>query len=151
MEYYVGLDVSLKQTSICIVDQEGLVVLEGVVDFRSRDDFGLREVKGRGCGTHRPRDWTDVDVALDRAQAAWPAGDLYRCAPCQGGAQDADQQKRPQRCYRDRPHYADGLVQGSARQRYRQPLGQGAAGQPGAAGQDQAISRTMFAAFSKTS
>ena len=93
MEYYVGLDVSLKQTSICIVDQAGLVVREGVVDFRSRGDFGLREVKGTGCGTHRPRDWTDVDVALDRAQAAWPAGDLYRCAPCQGGAQDADQQK----------------------------------------------------------
>ena len=45
--------------------------------FRSRGDFGLREVKGTGCGTHRPRDWTDVDVALDRAQAAWPAGDLY--------------------------------------------------------------------------
>ena len=33
MEYYVGLDVSLKQTSICVVDQAGLVVREGVVDF----------------------------------------------------------------------------------------------------------------------
>jgi transposase len=28
MEYYVGLDVSLKQTSICVVDQAGLVVRE---------------------------------------------------------------------------------------------------------------------------
>jgi hypothetical protein len=28
MEYYVGLDVSLKQTSICVVDQTGLVVRE---------------------------------------------------------------------------------------------------------------------------
>ena len=35
MEYYVGLDVSLKQTSICVVDHMGLVVREGVVDFRS--------------------------------------------------------------------------------------------------------------------
>ena len=33
MQYYVGLDVSLKQTSICVVDQMGLVVREGVVDF----------------------------------------------------------------------------------------------------------------------
>ena len=33
MEYYVGLDVSLKQTSISVVDQAGLVVREGVVDF----------------------------------------------------------------------------------------------------------------------
>jgi Transposase len=32
LECYVGLDVSLKQTSICIVDQAGLVVREGVVD-----------------------------------------------------------------------------------------------------------------------
>jgi transposase len=32
MEYYVGLDVSLKQTSICVVDQTGSMVCEGVVD-----------------------------------------------------------------------------------------------------------------------
>ena len=32
MEYYVGLDVSLKQTSICVVDRAGLVVREGVID-----------------------------------------------------------------------------------------------------------------------
>jgi len=32
MESYVGLDVSLKQTSICVVNQAGSVVREGVVD-----------------------------------------------------------------------------------------------------------------------
>jgi len=32
MLHYVGLDVSLKQTSICVVDQAGSVVREGVVD-----------------------------------------------------------------------------------------------------------------------
>jgi transposase len=32
MEYYVGLDVSLKLTAICVVDQTGSVVREGVVD-----------------------------------------------------------------------------------------------------------------------
>jgi transposase len=32
MEYYVGLDVSLKQTWICVVDRAGLVVRGGVVD-----------------------------------------------------------------------------------------------------------------------
>ena len=32
MEYYIGLDVSLKQTSICVVDQTGSVVRESVVD-----------------------------------------------------------------------------------------------------------------------
>ncbi len=33
MVHYVGLDVSLKQTSICVVNQAGSVVREGVVDF----------------------------------------------------------------------------------------------------------------------
>ena len=32
MERYVGLDVSLKQTSICVVNPTGAVVREGVVD-----------------------------------------------------------------------------------------------------------------------
>ena len=32
MVYYVGLDVSLKQTSICVVSDTGSVVREGVVD-----------------------------------------------------------------------------------------------------------------------
>ena len=31
MKSYVGLDVSLKQTSICVVDESGSVVREGVV------------------------------------------------------------------------------------------------------------------------
>jgi len=31
MEHYVGLDVSLKQTAICVVDQAGKVVCEGMV------------------------------------------------------------------------------------------------------------------------
>ena len=32
MECYVGLNVSLKQTSICVVSRTGLVMREGVVD-----------------------------------------------------------------------------------------------------------------------
>jgi hypothetical protein len=32
MEHYVGLDVSLKLTSICVVSETGSVVQEGVID-----------------------------------------------------------------------------------------------------------------------
>ena len=35
MVHYVGLDVSLKQTSICVVNQLGSIVREGVVEFRA--------------------------------------------------------------------------------------------------------------------
>jgi transposase len=39
MEHYVGLDVSLKQTSICVVNQVGSVVREGVVDSEPEADL----------------------------------------------------------------------------------------------------------------
>jgi hypothetical protein len=32
MNYFAGLDVSLKRTAICIVDQDGNIVWEGVTD-----------------------------------------------------------------------------------------------------------------------
>jgi hypothetical protein len=32
MNYFAGLDVSLKRTAICIVDQDGTIVREGVTD-----------------------------------------------------------------------------------------------------------------------
>jgi hypothetical protein len=38
MELYVGMDVSLKQTSICVVDGKGKVIVEGEgTDFRWSD------------------------------------------------------------------------------------------------------------------
>jgi transposase len=46
MEYYVGLDVSLKQTSICVVDQTGVIVQEGLVHSDPEAISVLREVKG---------------------------------------------------------------------------------------------------------
>src|SRR6204780_1339006 len=51
MEYYVGLDVSLKQTSICVVDQSGAIVREGVVD--SDPEAVALFGRSRGPGTVR--------------------------------------------------------------------------------------------------
>ena len=51
MEYYVGLDVSLKQTSICVVNQTGSIVQEGVVD---PDPEAIASfVRSRAAGTVR--------------------------------------------------------------------------------------------------
>ena len=33
MKHYVGLDVSLKEVSICVVDGDGVVAAEGKVSF----------------------------------------------------------------------------------------------------------------------
>jgi hypothetical protein len=47
MECYVGLDVSLKQTSICVVNEKGLVVREGVVDSVPEAIAGFVRSKAR--------------------------------------------------------------------------------------------------------
>ena len=51
MEYYVGLDVSLKQTSICVVNQTGSIVQEGVVG--SDPEAIASFVRSRAPGTVR--------------------------------------------------------------------------------------------------
>ena len=51
MEYYVGLDVSLKQTSICVVNQTGSIVQEGVVD--SNPEAIASFVRSKAPGTVR--------------------------------------------------------------------------------------------------
>src|SRR6201987_1740668 len=51
MEYYVGLDVSLKHTSICVVNPTGSIVQEGVVD--SDPEAIASFVRSRAPGTVR--------------------------------------------------------------------------------------------------
>ena len=36
MKHYVGLDVSLKEVSICVIDADGVVAAEGTRDPRRR-------------------------------------------------------------------------------------------------------------------
>ena len=50
MVHYVGLDVSLKQTSICVVNQEGLVVREGVVESDASAIAAFVRSHARGVG-----------------------------------------------------------------------------------------------------
>ena len=88
MVHYVGLDVSLKQTSICVVNQVGSVVREGVVDsvlaafVRSKAPGAVRV--GLETGPTATWLWSELKqlglpmICIDRA-------------PCQSGTQDADQ------------------------------------------------------------
>ena len=39
-DYYIGLDVSQKSTSICVVDRKGKVVCEGASLTRPTDIYG---------------------------------------------------------------------------------------------------------------
>ena len=87
MDQYVGLDVSLKQTSICVVNGTGSVVREGVVD--SDPEAIAAFVRSNAPGA--------VRIGLETGPTAtWLWTEL-----------------------KHRPHHADRLVQGGARQRSR--------------------------------
>jgi hypothetical protein len=86
MEYYVGLDVSLKQTSICVVNQTGSIVHQGLV--LARRDVQVRRfmtVPGVGpitalCFKATIDDPTGAEGLGSQAhQAKWPPQG-QRCA-----------------------------------------------------------------------
>jgi hypothetical protein len=67
MEHYVGLDVSLKLTAICIVDRTGKIEREGVVAFDPETIAALSSRMrrmSRGSGLRRD----NVDMAMDRVE-----------------------------------------------------------------------------------
>jgi hypothetical protein len=53
MEHYVGLDVSLKLTAICIVDQTGKIEREGVVASNPGGNRRIHQVACSACRTDR--------------------------------------------------------------------------------------------------
>ncbi len=61
MERYVGMDVSLKETSICVVDGNGKIMCEGTVisEPAAIAEFVKAKAPGAeriGLGTTRPAD-----------------------------------------------------------------------------------------------
>ena len=93
MEHYVGLDVSLKLTAICIVDRTGKIVREGVVTsdpetiaafIKSHAPHVARV--GLEAGATSTWLWTELNKM-------GTACHLHRCQACEGGSEDADQQE----------------------------------------------------------
>ena len=68
MEHYVGLDVSLKLTAICIVDRTGKIEREGVVASDPEAIADIHQVACAACRADRARDGSNVDMAMDRAE-----------------------------------------------------------------------------------
>ncbi len=75
MEPYVGMYVSLEETSICVVDGSGEIVSEGG-DLGAGGDCRVYQGKGRQREAHRSGDGSDDDLAVARAAGAGLAGDL---------------------------------------------------------------------------
>ena len=135
MKQYVGLDVSQKETAVCVVDQDGKVLFEGKVPSDPGALARRYPQAGAGCGADRLRDRRDGKLALARAEAHRPARRLRRCPsrPCRPVG--ADEQERSQR--RPRPRRADQgrLVSRGPGQERRQPGNPFSARCPGSPGQ----------------
>src|SRR5665213_2289751 len=114
MDHSAGLDVSVKETSVCIVDDTGKIVRE--VKVVSEPEALLGVLKNPGY--HFKRDRTGsravVAMALQRLGGGGLAGDLCRDAAHAGGFEGADQQDRPQRRARNRADDAGGTLPSSA-------------------------------------
>jgi hypothetical protein len=73
MESYVGLDVSLRRTSICVVDQTGKVLSEGTVN--STPEAIVEFVKLKAAGA--------VRIGLERGRRRRGCGPRSRLLDCQ--------------------------------------------------------------------
>ena len=102
MEHFAGLDISVKETSVCIVDDTGKIVRE--VKVASEPEALLAVLKNPayhfkriGLEAGPPSQW--LFGAL--AEAELPVV-CVETRHMQAGAEGADQQDGPQRCARHR-------------------------------------------------
>ena len=96
MDYFAGLDVSVKETSICIVDDAGKIVRE--VGVASEPEALLQVLTNNNYRFKRIglKSWTAIAMAVQCAGRSGLAGDLRRDAAHAGGAESTDQQDRSQ-------------------------------------------------------
>ena len=110
MKYYVGLDVAMEETAICIVDDQRRIVREGkavsepeaIAAFLSRDRTDLRTGRHRGGAVGA--------LAMRWPGRGEPAGDLHRRPAHEGGGERDAGQDRPDRRPQHRVRDAGGLV-----------------------------------------
>ena len=97
MNYYAGLDVSLEETAICVVDETGRIVKEARAASEPEAlDRRLAESRS-AAGADRPGGLLADGLASRWAARRRLAGDLHRDAPGQRGDEDDAEQDRPQR------------------------------------------------------
>ena len=92
MDHFAGLDVSVKETSVCIVDETGKIVRE--MKLASEPDALVAVLKNPSYHFKRNwiGSWAAVAMAVQRARRSRLASDLRRDAAHAGGAEGADQQ-----------------------------------------------------------
>src|SRR5216684_404462 len=112
MDHFAGLDVSVKETSVCIVNDTGRIVRE--VKVASEPEALLAVLKNPAYHFERiGLEAGPLSQWLFSALAEAASG-LCRDAAHAGGAEGADQQDRPQRCARHRTDDTGGALPSGA-------------------------------------
>ena len=124
MKDYAGLDVSVKETSICIVDEAGRICREMKVVSHPEDLLAVLcdpawQLERVGLEAGPLSQWLFSGLA----EAGSP-GDLHRNATREGVSQGAGQQKRSQRRARDRADDASWLIPTRANSDFQSKIAQ---------------------------
>ena len=97
MDYFAGLDISMDETHVCVLDREGVVVRESKTESTARGDR-RRIGESAKLSSHRVRDRTHGADPVSRVEPARSSGGLRREPAGLPGAQVAcDPQDRSQR------------------------------------------------------
>src|SRR5271166_2053765 len=97
MDYFAGLDISMEETHVCVVDGDGAVVYEGESASTSGGDHG-RTGESAELSSDRLRDRTHGADPVPRAEPPRPSRGVRRKPAGLSGAQVAcDPQDRSQR------------------------------------------------------
>ena len=110
MEHYVGIDVSLEESSVCMVDATGTIVREVKVASEPEALVQYFDELELSVDPHWARGRAIVAVAPCRACGRRTRCGFARDTACEGGALGYDGEDRPERCTRDRPTAANGMV-----------------------------------------
>ena len=110
MDHFAGLDVSVKETSICIVDDTGKIVRE--VKVASEPEALLAVLKNPAY--HFKRIGLEAGPLSQWLFSVLAEAELPVNAAHTGAAEGADQQDGPQRCTRYRANDASGALPSGA-------------------------------------
>jgi len=94
MDHFAGLDVSVKETSLCIVDDAGRIVREVRVASEPEALLGVLTNPAWHFNRIGLEAGAAVAMAVQRSRRSGVAGDLCRGAAHAGGVEGTDQQDR---------------------------------------------------------
>lgn len=92
MRYFAGLDVSLEETAICVVDETGRIMKELRAASEPDPLVATLQRTGSAAGAHRFGSLLSNGVAIRKAEACRAAGDLHRSPSGQCSDEDNAEQ-----------------------------------------------------------